>query len=603
MAKRNPKAFFRYVNGKLKTRSKLSDLRSSDGAVVSDDEEKAAMYNAYFSSVYTSEDLSSIPDITSKLPSGIPGLSVIEVKESTVFALLRKLLPDKSPGPDGIHPRVLKECATEMAHPLTVLFQTSLQEGIVPKAWKEAYVSPIHKKGSKADVGNYRPISLTSVCCKLLEKIIRDALLRHMISNGFLSDQQHGFVYGRSCTTQLLKVVDKWTEILDQGGAVDTVYLDFAKAFDTVPHQRLMVKLKGYGVEGQVLEWIGQFLIGRRQRVRLAGSYSGWSDVLIGVPQGLVLGPVLFVCYINDLPDKISSFIFMYADDTKIFSRADSDADRQALQRDLDKLDEWARTWQLQFNTAKCKVMHMGGSRNRSQEYSMKGSGGQRAVLETTEEEKDLGVWTTSDLKPSRHVTQVANKANQLLGLIRRCFAHLDISLMKTLFTTIVRPHLEYANVVWHPYLKRDIELLERVQHRATRMVPGLAVLSYEDRLRKMDMPSLVYRRARGDAIEVYKYLHKKYAVDCQDMLPEHRTDGAVTRGNSMKLKKQGCHGQLRGNFFGLRTVNLWNSLTEELVRAPSVNAFKGGFDRFHRMNKYRVEWQGPDGADKQDKD
>ena len=225
------------------------------------------------------------------------------------------------------------------------------------------------------------------------------------------------------------------------------------------------------------------------------------------------------------------------------------------------------------------------------------------SVLETTEEEKDLGVWTTNDLKPSRHVTQVANKANQLLGLIRHCFTHLDISLMKTLFTSIVRPHLEYANVVWHTCLKKDIELLERVQHRATRMVPGLAELSYEDRLRKMDLPSLVYRRARGDAIEVYKYLHKMYTVDCQEMLPEHRTHGAVTKGNSLKLKKQGCHGQLRGNFFGLRTVNLSNSLPEELIWAPLVNAFKGGFDRLHRNNMYRVDWQGLDGTDSQDKD
>jgi Reverse transcriptase (RNA-dependent DNA polymerase) len=506
--------------------------------------------------------------------------------------LLTKLQQEKSPGPDGIHSRVLKECAAVLAKPLTMLFKSSLEEGQLPRAWKEANVSPIHKKGPKSSVDNYRPVSLTSVCCKVMEKVVRRVLLSHMVENGHLSDYQHGFVHGRSCTTQLLKVIDAWSEILDQGGSIDVAYLDFAKAFDTVPHQRLLLKLESYGVKGKVLKWIGEFLLGRRQRVGVAGVFSEWTEVLSGVPQGSVLGPVLFVCYINDLPESIASFIYMYADDTKLFRRVDCDLEREELQRDLDTLGDWAQKWQLRFNVEKCKVMHL-GIRNLGATYEMtRADNGKRIALLETKEEKDLGVWVDNTGKPSNHVVHAANKANQLLGLIRRGFAYMDGALMKQLYTAIVRPHLEYANVVWHPYLKRDIELLERVQHRATRLVPGFAKIKYEERLRRLDLPTLAYRRYRGDAIEVFKYLKGLYEVDCSKMLPLHESVGMETRGNGMKLAKKGCNGLLRQNFFGMRVVNEWNELAEDVVQAPSVNCFKGRFDRQCAENRFSMEWK-----------
>ena len=363
---------------------------------------------------------------------------------------------------------------------------------------------------------------------------------------------------------------------------MDSIYLDFAKAFDSVPHKRLLLKLEGYGVGGRVLGWIKDFLMGRRQRVMIAGEASRWAEVVSGVPQGSVLGPVLFVCYINDMPETISSMIYMYADDTKIAGRVDNEEEVKILQSDLDKLVDWSQTWQMKFNVQKCKVMHI-GNRNSKADYKLANSQGERALAETTEE-KDLGVWVTKDMKSAVAVAHAASKANQLLGLIRRCFSYLDIHLVKQLYTVMIRPHLEYGNVIWHPQYKKEIDLLESVQHRATRMVPGFWKIDYQDRLRKMRLPSLVFRRLRGDAIEVYKHLHGIYKVESGDILPRDKREGMVTRGHSLKLKKRDCRTSVRANALGFRVVNFWNSLPEEVVNATSVNTFKNGFDRLSDM-------------------
>ena len=233
-AKNNPKAFYKFVNSKLKTSHRVNDILAEDNTLVSSDAGKAEVFNTYFSSVFVQEEnVNKMPDFS---PSVKETLSNIEFTEFDILKLLQNLNSSKSPGPDSIHPRILKECALQLAEPLYILFTKSLIEGRIPSPWKLVNITPVFKKGSRKDASNYRPVSLTSVCCKTMEKLVRDALIKHMIDNDFLSDCQHRFIKGRSCTTQLLEVVDKLCALMDNGDTVDMVYLDFAKAFDSVPH-------------------------------------------------------------------------------------------------------------------------------------------------------------------------------------------------------------------------------------------------------------------------------------------------------------------------------------------------------------------------------
>ena len=208
----------------------------------------------------------------------------LSITKEGVERILNTMDTSKSPGPDGLHPRSLAEMAEQLAEPFQALFSTSLEEGILPQGWKDGNVTPIFKKGKEHQPGNYRPVSLTSIPCRVMEKLMRNEIMEHLINNNLLSKFQHGFIKARSCTTQLLAVLDDWTDVIEQGENVDAIYLDYAKAFDTVPHKRLLAKLSEYGIGGKLLKWIAAFLEGRRQRVIVNGSKSSWSRVTSGIP-------------------------------------------------------------------------------------------------------------------------------------------------------------------------------------------------------------------------------------------------------------------------------------------------------------------------------
>ena len=441
-AKINPKSVWKYIQSKTKINTGISPLMK-DGKLHTTDKEKADILNSFFASVFVEENGQNIPHLNEGEKSGGRLISDVLVTPDAVRDKLKGLNPNKAQGPDLIPPRVLKELANELSLPLSILFNKTMEKGSIPSDWKRAEVVPIFKKGTKTDPSNYRPVSLTCVCCKILESIVRDTIVNHMNDNNLYTEQQHGFRKHRSCMTQLLEVMEDLTQMLDDRHDIDIVYLDFRKAFDTVPHKRLICKLKGYGITGKLLEWIEDFLKNRSQKVRIGREYSTDARVLSGIPQGSILGPVLFTVFINDLPDSLKSLCKIFVDDTKLYNSSKHSDD---LQSDIDSLQAWTEKWLLFFNETKCKVMHA-GNRNPRKDYHMGIS--DTITIETCNDEKDLGVIFDENLKFSSHINKSINKANQMIGIIKRSFTFLDQEMFLNLYKALVRPHLEYGNLIW----------------------------------------------------------------------------------------------------------------------------------------------------------
>ena len=576
----NRRAFFKYVNSKLTVRPEISEIRNELGILVDSDKDISNAFVKYFSSVHTPAADGAMPEMEPTFRSEIRELVITR---DVVLSKLKTMNVNKSCGPDNMHPMVLRMTAIASCIPLELIFNMSIRAGEIPNDWRTANVTPIHKKGDRTEPCNYRPVSLTSQVCKLLEAIIRKSIVEHLERNGILSDKQHGFREGRSCLTNLLELMESWTEILDEGDGVDVAYLDFRKAFDLVSHRHLLYKMEKYGITGELLGWVKAFLSDRTQQVVIRGTASESHAVTSGVPQGSVLGPTLFLIFINDLPLEIISPISLFADDSKIFTRIISDRNMhkkgnvrgdQNLQNDLARIKGWADKWMMQFNVEKCKVMHLGDSNPRVS-YYMGGS-----ELAVSAMERDLGVIVDEKLEFDKHIKTVVNKANRMLGLIKIGFNCLDEEIFMNLYPVLVRPLLEYCVQVWSPYKQKYIDLIEGVQRRATRLVPSLKNLSYEDRLRKLKLTTLVERRFRGDMIETYKIVTGKERIDPSTFFTFARERGDQSLARGYKLyKTRGCK-KKRRNAFSLRVVNPWNKLSRNEVNAPKTSSFKANFDK-----------------------
>ena len=572
--KANPKCFWNMVREKTKVKTGVSDLETKDGEKITEIDKKAKCFNDYFVSVFTKENLVNIPTFDDK-PFGTI-LESININKVRVNKLLKGLSIDKSPGPDRIHNRVLNETTDLITHPLTTIFNDSMRSGNLPSEWKLADVTPIFKKWKKTDPNNYGPVSLTSPSCKLLETMIRDDIIKHLEEKNLLSKEQHGFRSGHSCNTQLLEVVHDWAEAAELLYPVDIVYLDYQKAFDSVPHERLLNKLYAYGIRGIILTWIRNFLINRTQRVTVCGVSSNQANVTSGIPQGSVLGPLLFLIYVNDLPEVVKSTIKLFADDTKIYRVIKSDRDSAILQNDLLDIMKWSEKWQLPFNLTKCKVMHL-GSQNKEFKYNLgeRKQNGEQLNLETVTEEKDLGVRFDDKLNFIGHISEVVSKGNQRIGLVRRNFHIIDNEMFLLIYKSLIRPVLEYCNTVWTPIYKKDSRSLEQVQRRATKLVKNIRDCDYPTRLRLLKLPSLVYRRRRAVMLQIFRIFK---GID--KLEPDHFFSliGA-TRGHPWKIFKPQNKNIIKCNTLASRAVNDWNALSTNTVLAPTLNIFKSSLE------------------------
>ena len=567
----NTRPFASYVKTKIKNISSVGPLKVNDN-LVSDSADMANILNKFFVSVFTQEPPGPPPAPT-PLPFRTP-LSTISFSPRQVQKKLEALRPNSAPGPDKITPRLLKANAESMSVPLTWLFNKSLAEGAIPPDWKLANVTPIFKKGSKCAPSNYRPVSLTSSPCRIMESCMRDAITDHLTKNALIKDTQHGFMRRKSCTTNLLHFLERLTRELDAGNPIDVVYLDFAKAFDKVPHRRLLAKLQAHGIHGQVLSWFEEWLRDRRQRTVLNGEASEWEPVASGVPQGSVLGPLAFVVFINDLDDETDkiSICSKFADDTKCGQVIKSDNDVVILQECLDNLVNWADKWGMQFNIAKCKVMHIGRNNNDAT-YTMRGT-----VLDATTAERDIGVKVDNGLRPTQQCKEAANRANNVLYQLTKAFHYRDRRTFVQLYKQYVRPHLEFAVPAWSPWTAQDKEILEAVQRKAVRMVSGLASSDYEGRLRELNLLSLEQRRENLDLIQTFKIVRKFDDVDPTTWFQLVGDNPArVTRHTSdpMNIVHPTSRLDIRKNFFSNRVVTKWNEIPSEIKMASSISAFK----------------------------
>ena len=351
------------------------------------------------------------------------------------------------------------------------------------------------------------------------------------------------------------------------------------KAFDKVPHRRLLSKLRGYGISEQLILWIEAFLRGRRQRVVINGTASCWEEVISGVPQGSVLGPILFVIFINDLPDAVLALLLLYADDSKIYKAITSLDDQIDLQFDLQRMHLWSTKWLLSFHPdkLKCLTLYPGRSNASSRSYFI----GENRVKKTTME-TDLGVDVDQKLSFESHISKKIKKANRMWGAIRRSFRYLDHRTFRLLFKGMVRCHLEVASSVWSPSSEALCDSIEGVQRRATSMLPGMSDKAYGERLRALKLTTLRSRRWRGDMIEVYKTLHKVYEpiVAPSLTLRADQPGRAALRQHPLTLLTQRSNNRLRQNVFNRRVIPVWNCLSDNSKDAPSVDAFKARIDR-----------------------
>ncbi len=453
----------------------------------------------------------------------------------------------------------------------------------LPSVWLCADVVPVFKKGSSSDVKNYRPISLTCIACKVMERIVRNEMLSYLLSRKLISEKQHGFLAKRSTGTQLLECTNLWTKYIDREKlCLDVVYLDYAKAFDSVSHEKLLEKLKGYGIGGNLHKWLKCFLgMGvsgpRKQRVKINGSVSDWSRVSSGVIQGSSIGPLLFLLFVNDVSDVIppEADMSLFADDMKVFvaykKREASMSKTSPVQTVIDFVCAWSDLWQLNLAAEKCVILYIGNDNPRLPCFIS------NQTLKSDSAVRDLGVYVSGNLKFSEHCAKICTKAMSRAKLLFRCFKSNNCATFISAYKSYVRPLLENVTYVWSPYLSKEKNLIEKVQRYITRRIFNrcrFQMLSYSGRLKKLDLESLEQRRTLNDLVMTYNILTGKVdlkALDFFTLCANKRTRSS----NQYKLRVPSFRLEVSKFSFARRIVGTWNKLPQAVVKVSTAKAFR----------------------------
>lgn len=526
--------FWKFVNSR-KSKSGIpsimnySDVKSDDPNTICD------LFSRFFGSVYESgsaidfdiENVSTITNTNGDL------VSDIYISLSDIVRELKQLDVTKGPGPDGLPPIFLKLTAESISKPIFLLYRLSLHKGEIPLIWKTANVTPVFKSGSKNDVTNYRPISLLSVLSKVLERLVHNIV--YPIVHRIVIPSQHGFVRNRSCITNLLLYTNFLFERMDACEQVDAVYTDFCKAFDKVDHLLLLQKLAFNGIKGNLLRWFTSYVRNRTQRVVINGFASNSISVTSGVPQGSILGPLLFIIFINDIGSCFhNSHYLLYADDLKVYQNITTFNDCIDLQDDLNRLSEYCNKNKLHLSLSKCKTITFTKKLNVIK-YQYKLCS---ATLEQVSVIKDLGILFDSKLHFEDHINYITNKSFQLYGFVMRtsvCFKRPQSFLL--LFKSLIRSQLEYATSIWNPFYSKYSDRLETVQRKFLRTVEYKCYhrrLSYDNLLSKYSVQSLFKRRLLLDQLTLYNICHHKF--DCTEIINQIKYRVPLRLGRSCNI-------------------------------------------------------------------
>ena len=487
----------------------------------------------------------------------------VVVDQEGVLKLLKDIKVNKAVSPDGIPNKALKLAADEIAPVITFIFQQSLDESYLPEDWRRADITPIFKKGSKAEPSNYLPVSLTTVLCKHLEHMIDSQMMSHFDSHGVLPDCQHAFRKMRSCETQLITTLHDPATNHNKSITTDIAVLDFSKAFDVVPHQHLLLKLDYYGIRNKTLDWIRAFLTQRQQRVVVNGKKSDWDlhVVVSGVPQGTVSGPHDFIAFINDIAQDITLCIRLFTDDSIIYRSVQEKKDEQKFQEDLDRLINWAELWGMKFNAAKCKVMCISRKRSPGKpSYVMLGE-----TLEEVTSTQYLGVYIQNSLKWDLQTQHAAGKATRALNFLMRNFHNCTKKIKEKLYSTLVKPHLQYASAAWNPGTKKNKELLEKVQSRAARYVVGdfQKTSSVTGMLKELNWETVEESRIKSRIRTLHKIITNQLAIDGQKYFKDKPQRKRRGHDRQLVLHETPYSTVMKDSFFA-EAVECWNSLQPE---------------------------------------
>ena len=579
--KSNPRFFWSFVNKHRKVKSNVAPLFRANGTVTDDPLEKANILQSQYVGVFSNPDNCSAEEAIKDIPYTPYTLDEIEFTPTCIEKALAELDPYAGAPPDDIPAVILSKCRKQLAYPLWLLWTRSFNDGVVPTCLKRQQITPVFKKGSKMVAKNYRPVALTSHLIKTFERVVRNKVVEHLEGHSLFNDGQHGFRKNRSCLTQLLSHYDKIMRDLNDGAEVDVVYLDMEKAFDKVDIPILLAKLERYGVRGRLLRWIKDFLTGRVQSVVVDGMQSRPELVISGVPQGTVLGPLLFLVYMIDIESLLAGTVLTFADDSKLRKAIRKLSDRDDLQLSLDRFARWASENNMSLHQDKFEVMNYTLRSTlllrelpfSTESYQYFGPGGEAIVPSSTV--KDLGILISADCTWSEHIGTIAAKARRMSGWALSVFRDRSDDTMLTLLKSIIRPQVEYCSPLWSPVKKGEIAAIEEAQRHFTRRIGSCTGMSYWERLQHLNILSLQRRRERYMVIHVWKVLNEVVPNSTGLLFTQNPRLGiraCVPRYNYSAQKS------ISGPYdtsFGVRGAQLWNSLPRAVRESISLLELK----------------------------